>query len=138
MLGFMKAKSVSKPDFENYTSFLNEGITIRDGTIKGVGAVKIDGIIFGDIDIDGSIVIGETGYIKGNVNSTSLMVAGKLEGDVHVSGLVHLCETCNVQGNIECNLIKIDQSAIFCGSCSMTGKNEKRKPTKADQKEEKA
>ncbi len=122
-----KSKPQKKPDFENYTSYLNEGLTFNNGTLKGVGSVKIDGIIFGDIDIDGSIIVGESGYIKGSVLSGQLQIFGKVEGDIHVHGLVQLQSGCNVQGNIECSLIMIEQNAVFCGNCNMTGKSERKK-----------
>ncbi len=120
-------KVAKKPDFENINTLLGEGIEFSEGNIKGCGNVQIDGILFGDVDIDGNLVIGETGYIKGNVNATYAKVSGRLEGDVMVTGLLHVTQMGNLQGDIECGSIIIEENAVFCGVCNMMGKSEKRR-----------
>ncbi len=120
-------KAAKKPDFENVGTLLGEGIEFSNGNIKGCGNIQIDGILNGDVDIEGSFVIGETGHVKGNVNCSSSQISGRLEGNIMVFGLLHLKDSGNVQGNIECGSIVIEENAVFCGKCNMTGKNEKRK-----------
>ncbi len=120
-------KGTKKPDMENMGTIIGEGIEFSNGVIKGCGNILVNGLIFGDVDIEGHLFIDEAGYIKGNINSTSATIAGRLEGDISVTGLLHLSKSCNVQGNIDCAVISIEEDAVFCGGCNMTGKNEQRK-----------
>ncbi len=118
-------------DFESVGTLVGEGITFDSGSIKGCGNVRIDGILFGDVDVDGSVVVGDAGYIKGNINANFAQISGRLEGNVRVTGLLHLTGTGQVQGNIECITIHIEENAVFSGSCSMLGNSpEKRKSQK--------
>ncbi len=120
-------KTSRKADTETMGTVIGEGIEFSNGIIKGCGNVMVNGLIFGDVDIEGHLYVDEAGYIKGNVSATSSTIAGRLEGDIAVTGLLHLTKCCNIQGNIECAVISIEEDAVFCGRCHMTGKNEQRK-----------
>lgn len=57
------------------------------GDIKGCGTIHIDGIVHGDIDVEESVIIGESGIVYGNIKSKSVVVSGKLEGSILCNSL---------------------------------------------------
>jgi cytoskeletal protein CcmA (bactofilin family) len=65
------------------------------GDIKGCGTIHIDGIIHGDVDVEESVVIGESGIVYGNIKSKNVIVSGKLEG------------------SIVCNILEVMQSGVI-------------------------
>lgn len=67
-------KEKTKKTREDIDSLIGENIEIK-GEIKGIGSIRIDGVIKGDIDYDGNIIIGD-------VNSSSLIIHenAKFEG----------------------------------------------------------
>jgi cytoskeletal protein CcmA (bactofilin family) len=117
----MFSGKAKKPEFENTGTVLAEGISFEGGNIKGCGSVRIDGIVFGSVDIDGDLIIGEPGLIRGDVNSNFAKIYGKVEGNVKTSQSVHLAASANILGNLDCSSIIIDEGAIFCGTCQMSG-----------------
>jgi hypothetical protein len=53
-----------------------------DGTLNTNGIVRVDGIFSGELHVEGNIIIGENGYIKGNIKSDKITIAGKVEGNI--------------------------------------------------------
>ena len=62
-------------------SLIGENIKVI-GKIEGQGNLRVDGLIEGDIDYQGDIVIGETGKVKGNISCVNLSLAGAVEGNI--------------------------------------------------------
>ncbi|MCL2874621.1 MAG: polymer-forming cytoskeletal protein [Defluviitaleaceae bacterium] len=104
------------------STFVGEGIELSSGNIKGCGSVRVDGIMSGNVDIDGDLFIGDAGHLKGNASANYAYITGRLDGSVFVTGLLHLTSSANVQGDIGCTTILIEEGAVFGGNCRMAGK----------------
>lgn len=73
----------------------------------------------------GSLIVGSTGRIEGDVEADSIIIGGEINGDVTVQGKAELTATARVIGDIRTSLIVIDEKAVFQGKCDMniaTGK----------------
>ena len=90
-----------------------------DGKLVSTGIVRIDGILSGELDVDGNIIVGENGYIKGNIRSNKVIIAGKVEGNVYSSGSLELTSSGKVYGDIEVRNVTIEDGAVFEGKCTM-------------------
>lgn len=97
---------------------IGEGITFNGGSVKGINGVKVSGLCFSDIDVDGEVIIDETGFVKGNINATFAVVSGIVEGDLKLSSYAAIKSTGSVTGNISCTSISIEDGAVFCGNCT--------------------
>jgi cytoskeletal protein CcmA (bactofilin family) len=97
---------------------IGEGVTFR-GHIKGVNAVMVSGLVFGDINVDGEVIVTETGYVEGNILSTFAVVAGIVEGDLILSSYAALKSTASVTGDITCTALNVEDGAIFAGKMNM-------------------
>jgi len=83
MFGKKEVKNVSN---SHSTTIITDCIEIK-GNVKGCGTIHIDGKIYGDIDVEESVIIGEKGVVFGNVKSQKVMVAGVLKGSLICSDL---------------------------------------------------
>lgn len=103
------------------STVIGDGIQINGAMLRGTGGVRIDGEYVGDIEINGNIIIGETGIVKGNIRVSHALVAGKVEGNISCTSGVHLATTAKLYGNIDATALIIDEGAIFSGNCRMDG-----------------
>ncbi|MCL2853863.1 MAG: polymer-forming cytoskeletal protein [Defluviitaleaceae bacterium] len=118
--------SKSKDTTQNETSIVTqtviaEGITIKDNTICGSGSVSVGGVFFGEIDIDGFLIITESGNVRGSVKASNAHIYGTLEGDVTVSNMARIFNGGKIFGDINCASFIVDEGAAFGGQCNMGG-----------------
>lgn len=83
------------------------------------GGVRIDGEIEGNIESNGFVTIGLSGYAKADIKSEECLISGKVEGNVTVSDGLELDSTANLTGNIIAKVIRIHTGAIFNGQSQM-------------------
>ena len=91
------------------------------GEIKSDGDFRVDGVIEGNIDVEGRIVVGQTGSIKGSVVCVDAEIEGSLSGTIKVSNLLSLKESANVTGDVTIGKLAIEPGAIFDATCTMKG-----------------
>lgn len=89
------------------------------GEIKANGNFRIVGKVKGNITLSGRLVLDGPGVVEGEVVCQSARLAGKLDGKIKVDGLLELTETARVQGEIITGKLKVDDGAIFSGTCDM-------------------
>lgn len=93
--------------------------TSIEGELNSKGDIRIDGKVKGSVNITGKLVIGEKGFIEGDVKCAHANVAGTLKGQVEVSELLSLQASAKVHGDIITNKLSVEPGAEFTGSCSM-------------------
>lgn len=89
------------------------------GEIKAEDNLRIDGNVDGNIHCNGRIIVGPEGCIRGNIESNSIELMGKVYGDVAASEFVILKATSYYKGEIKTRNIEIEAGACFFGKCSM-------------------
>lgn len=109
-----KKIQIAKPN-ESQTTIISQGIFIDGHSFKGIGTVRIDGVYIGEMFVDGHIVVGQTGEIKGNVTANSMLVAGTVIGNIICKDEVHFTETSVIEGDIQTTSIVIDHGAGING-----------------------
>ena len=109
-----KAPEVSSPEFNRIIS----GTTI-DGNINASGDIRVDGAIYGTVNVKGKFVLGSTGKVKGDIDCQNADISGIVDGKVTVKELLHLKSTAKLNGDIITNKLAIDPGAIFAGACKM-------------------
>ena len=92
------------------------------GTIHGnskAAEVYAEGAqITGEIVSEGSVKIGQSSVIIGNITATSAVIAGAVKGDIDVKGPVVLDTSAIVMGNIKSKSVQINNGAVIEGMCS--------------------
>ncbi len=74
--------------------------------------------ITGEVNSLGSVKIGQSSVVIGNITATSAVVAGAVKGDIDVQGPVILDTTAIVMGNIKSKSVQINNGAVIEGMCS--------------------
>lgn len=89
------------------------------GTIIADSDIRVDGIIEGDVQCSGKLVVGEQGFIKGTVVCQNAEIMGCVEGKVEVKYSLALRATCKIKGEIITQTLTVEPNAIFNGTCVM-------------------
>ncbi|MBO5474224.1 MAG: polymer-forming cytoskeletal protein [Lachnospiraceae bacterium] len=74
--------------------------------------------ITGEVHSQGSVKIGQSSVVIGNILATSAVIAGAVKGDIDVQGPVILDTTAIVMGNIKSKSVQINNGAVIEGMCS--------------------
>ena len=97
------------------TSIIANGVKII-GSLEAEGAeVQIDGEIEGNVR-GGSLTIGDTGMIKGDIVCEAVLVNGRVEGSLR-SRKVQLARNAHVLGDIVHQSLSVEMGAVFEGQC---------------------
>lgn len=97
------------------TSIIANGVRIK-GTIEAEGAeLQVDGEIEGNVR-GGSLTIGDTGMVRGDIVAENILVNGRIEGSVRARK-VQLARNAHVLGDITHQSLSVEMGAVFEGQC---------------------
>lgn len=99
-------------------NILSSDVEIK-GTLKFSNDLIIDGKIDGEVSSDGDLTIGENARIKGDVNTRSVTVFGKVTGNITVSDRCELKQNAELIGDIKAGKLAIEEGATFMGSSAV-------------------
>ncbi len=93
--------------------------TELEGDFNVQGSARIDGKVNGNLTVTGTLIVGATGNISGNVTAKAVVIGGEIIGDVCAPEKAELTATARVLGDVTTGIIVIDENAIFQGRCNM-------------------
>ncbi len=102
----------------NITTLIGKG-SVMDGNFASPGSARIDGKITGNVNVEGVLVLGISGAIRGNVKCSSIIIGGEIEGNIIAPERAELSPSARVIGDIRTDSIIIDENAVFHGKCVM-------------------
>ena len=106
-------------EMENSTVNTISTGTIIKGDITAQGDFRLDGRLEGNIQLNGKLVVGETGQIKGNIVCQNANIIGHVDGNISVKEVLTLHTSAVVKGDILINKLAIEPGAAFSGTCRM-------------------
>ena len=92
------------------------------GNVTADSDFRIDGLIEGDLQCSGKVVIGEEGKIKGTIVCQNAEIMGLLEGKITCRQQLSLRASGRIQGEVHTKTLIVEPGAVFNGSCSMNNK----------------
>ena len=95
----------------NITGYIN-------GNSKAAEIFAEGAKINGEIVSEGSVKIGASSVVIGNITAVSAAIAGAVKGDIDVQGPVVLDSSAIVMGNIKSKSVQINNGAVIEGMCS--------------------
>ena len=101
----------------NITTLIGEGCLIN-GDVVAKSSIKIEGNIQGNVNAEGSVIVGEKGSIQGDVRCADLVIFGRLDGNINARQL-QLKQTAHILGNIETQTLQVEPGAIYQGGVTM-------------------
>ena len=102
----------------NSINIITAGTLIK-GDISASGDFRLDGTLEGNIQLNGKLVVGDSGIVNGNVLCVNANIIGTVNGNLSVKELLSLNATARVKGDILINKLSIEPGAIFTGKCRM-------------------
>lgn len=95
--------------------------TVFKGTLNFVGTVRIDGKFEGNVETTDTLIVGEMGEVKADIEVGSLICMGKVIGTIRAKDKIQLMANSHISGNIITPSLTIEQGAILDGNCNMSG-----------------
>jgi len=111
----MFGKKNVPPQVEMPNTIIGKGITLESALLTGKESVRIEGVYLGDVDLDGSLILGDTGVIEGFVRAKYVIIAGQMRGNIECSSTVHITSTARITGDIKSQSIIVDDGAQLNG-----------------------
>lgn len=90
-----------------------------DGKITFEGTARIDGAFAGEIRTDGTLVLGPTAKLRGDVVAHTIIVEGEVHGDLTATAVIDLRASARVHGNLAAPSLEVAMGSVFEGQCQM-------------------
>ncbi|RDX38053.1 polymer-forming cytoskeletal family protein [Vibrio campbellii] len=87
------------------------------GELKVESDIQVDGIIEGQLHVEGTLVVAESGRVKGDIYAKQLIVNGLLDGNCHAENIQVLAKG-RVSGKIWSNNLSIEPGGKFFGEAA--------------------
>ena len=105
---------------KNEQEFTQIGRSVQvDGDITGKTDLRIAGKVYGNISIDGELILEKYAIVEGDVKCGAAILAGSIKGDVDCKTKLILQDNSKIIGNVKAEQLIINEGAIFQGSCDM-------------------
>ena len=124
-------------DTPNAINIITNGTVIK-GDITATGDFRLDATLEGNIQLNGKLVVGDTGVVNGNVLCMNANIIGTVNGNLSVKELLSLHSTARVKGDILINKLSIEPGAVFTGKCCMLDEVRKQQQLEAEQADQEA
>ncbi len=99
-------------------SIISNSVKI-DGNLFSEGNVRIDGVIYGSVSVNGNLTVGEGSEIQGEVKAKNITMSGKVLGKVTAQEKIKLESKCVLKGDLITKFLIIDEGAYFEGYSHM-------------------
>ncbi len=114
---------------ERLSGFLDKDTSFV-GEIKFNNTLRIDGNFEGKIMSSSTLLIGETGRVKADIEVGVISINGYVEGKIKAKTKVEIFSKGKVSGTIITPKLMIEEGAYFQGECKMEeGKKPELKPS---------
>lgn len=119
-----------------FTSSVGEG-TSFNGSFSGGENIVVRGQVNGKSNVDGAVVITESGKWVGELIAAVVIVEGCVEGDITAREKIEVQATARISGNLVSPMIAIETGAVQVGHIDMKKTQQiKRYEEKRDQPED--
>lgn len=105
---------------KNEQEFTQVGRNVQvNGDITGKTDLRIAGKVYGNVAIDGELILEKLAIIDGDVKCGAAILAGVIKGNVDCKTKLILQDNAKIIGNVKADQLVINEGAVFQGSCDM-------------------
>jgi len=105
------------------TAFLGRE-TEFEGNLAFKGIVRIDGRFKGEINTEGTLIVGETALIDSDIHASNVIISGEIRGNIVAGEKIEIIAPGKVFGDIEAPSVTINTGVVFEGNCQTQKQNE--------------
>ena len=99
--------------------FLSSEVSI-EGDLSFRNELLIDGKVNGKINATGTLIVGKSARIRGEVRAKSVTVQGRIDGNVFASERCVLEPGATLHGDVESPRLALDENASFLGRAKIS------------------
>lgn len=115
------SSSEKGPTPERVTSVFGPGLSFQ-GTLRGSGGVRIEGTLDGDVQLQGTLIVAESGKVNcQTLVASSVVVAGLVHGDIRCERL-EIRRTGKVWGTVTTSSFSTEEGSFLRGQVQMEEK----------------
>ncbi len=81
------------------------------------GGLRIDGRFEGEISTEGTLIIGESAVIRGDIHASCILVSGEVHGNTVADERIEILTPARIFGDIQSPEIILSAGAVFEGKC---------------------
>ncbi|MGH7930841.1 MAG: bactofilin family protein, partial [Candidatus Binatia bacterium] len=108
----------SPPSTAGLVGYLYKGSRVS-GQLSFQGPARIDGVVDGEIQCQGALIIGEDAEVRAKVSGQIVTIRGKVEGNVAAKERVELLAPARLIGDVNAPRLIVAEGVVFDGDCSM-------------------
>lgn len=98
--------------------------TFIQGDVQSEGDIRIDGEIKGTIRSASKVVVGQEGFVDGDVLCVHAEILGRVKGSLTVQEHLNLKGSAQMEGDVLTTHLEMEPSVRFNGKCTMQDKVE--------------
>lgn len=111
-------KQKSYTDLLGKTNRIVEGTSIK-GDIISQADFRLDGILTGNFQSGGKIVIGPAGSVTGDIVCKNADIEGKFDGKMQITEFLNVKSKASIHGEVTVGKLSVEPGADFSASCTM-------------------
>jgi cytoskeletal protein CcmA (bactofilin family) len=96
------------------TNILGADVEVK-GTLTISQDITINGNFEGDIQSEGTVVVGENGHIQADIKARTVCIKGRVQGNVAVTDKCELRPNGILIGDLKAPRMAIEEGAVFIG-----------------------
>ena len=93
---------------------LNSDVEIK-GNLKFSGELTFEGKLEGEIQTDGTLNLGDSAVVNGNINAQTVVVRGKITGNIHAKEKIEIKAKTELFGDIRATKLVVEEGVTFVG-----------------------
>lgn len=93
---------------------LNSDVEIK-GNVKFSGELTFEGKLDGEITSDGTLNLGDSAIVNGNINAQSVVVRGKVTGNINAKEKIEIKAKAELFGDIRAAKLSVEEGVTFVG-----------------------
>ena len=93
---------------------LNSDVEIK-GNLRFTGELTFEGKLEGEIASDGTLHLGDSAVVTGNINVGSITVRGRVNGNVTAKDKIEIKSKTELFGDIRASKLAVEEGVTFVG-----------------------
>jgi cytoskeletal protein CcmA (bactofilin family) len=93
--------------------------SVITGDLQTKSNIKIDGRVQGNVNASGSVHIGGSALVEGNVSGVDVQIAGIVNGNVSAAGGLMLFGSAKLSGDVKAASMEVEKGASYKGNMAI-------------------
>jgi cytoskeletal protein CcmA (bactofilin family) len=85
------------------------------GNLKFAGELTFEGKLDGEIQTEGTLNLGDTAVVTGNITAATVIVRGKINGNINAKDKIDIKAKAELFGDIRSSKLVIEEGVTFVG-----------------------